>query len=265
MNSDLLQGVHPSLDLKGSHTSLTPARVRLLLALQAHGSISAAARAVKMSYKGAWDAIAALNAFAAGPLVQTELGGAGGGGAHLTETGRRLLSFYQALETLHERVLTGVADGDFNQLLQRVNNLMLRTSARNQYDGTVTALQRGAVNSQVTLRLDGDDELVSIITNDSVDHLGLVVGTAAIALIKASFVILSNDDTLRVSARNLLRGTVSSCRKGAVNGEVVLALAAGKELVATVTNDSIEHMGIVPGASISAIVKASHVILAVAV
>lgn len=265
MSSGLLKGVHPSLDLKGSHTSLTPARVRLLLALQDHGSISAAARAVKMSYKGAWDAIAALNAFAAEPLVQTELGGPGGGGARLTETGRRLLAFYEALETLHERVLTGAVDGNFDHLLQRVNNLMLRTSARNQYEGTVTALQRGAVNSQVTLRLDGDDELVSIITNDSVDNLGLAVGASAITLIKASFVILSNDDDLRLSARNRLRGVVSSCRKGAVNAEVVLTLAAGKQLVATVTNDSIDDMGILQGMAISAIVKASHVILAVAV
>lgn len=263
--SKLLQGVHPSLDLKGARTSLTPARVRLLLALEAHGSISAAARAVKMSYKGAWDAIAALNTFAAKPLVQTELGGAGGGGARLTVTGRRLLAVHQALGALQERVLSGNSDCDFNQLLQRVNNLMLRTSARNQYEGTVAALQRGAVNSQVTLRLDGDDELVAIITNDSVDALGLVVGGSAIALIKSSFVILSSDDGLRVSARNRLRGVVSQCKKGAVNGEVVLSLSAGKRLVATVTNDSIDEMHIAEGVAMSAIIKASHVILAVAV
>ncbi|KZC41360.1 UNVERIFIED_ORG: hypothetical protein RHOFW104R5_16370, partial [Rhodanobacter sp. FW104-R5] len=197
--------------------------------------------------------------------VQTELGGTGGGGARLTETGRRLLAFYQALDALQVRALSGVVEGDFNQLLQRVNNLMLRTSARNQYDGTVCALQRGAVNSQVTLRLDGDDELVAIITNDSVDNLGLAVGVSAIALIKSSFVILSKDEGLRLSARNRLRGIVSSCRKGAVNGEVALELAAGKQLVATITNDSIDDMEIVEGMAMSAIVKASHVILAVAV
>lgn len=143
---------------------------------------------------------------------------------------------------------------------------MLRTSARNQYEGTVTALARGAVNSQVTLRLDGEDQLVAIITNDSVDSLGLAVGGSAMALVKSSFVILaSDDDGLRLSARNQLRGEVSVCKKGAVNGEVVLALAGGKQLVATVTNDSIDNLGIAEGVAMRALIKASHVILAVAV
>lgn len=260
--------LEPLIDLRGVGTSLTPQRAKLLQALDAHGSISAAARTVGMSYKGAWDAIAALNQFVGEPLVSAETGGSGGGGARLTEMGRRVLAFHQALTTLQQRLLSGHSEGEvgnLDQLLKKLGNLMLRTSARNQYEGVVRAIHRGAVNSEVILDLQGGDQLAAIITNRSVDDLGLVEGGSAIALVKSSFVILAAGDGLRISARNALTGTVIACREGAVNAEVELALAGGKQLVATVTNESVQALGIREGVALTALVKASHVILAVAV
>ena len=262
-------GLEPLIDLRGAGTSLTPQRARLLQALDVHGSISAAARAVGMSYKGAWDAIAALNVFVGEPLVVAETGGSGGGGAHLTAMGRRVLAFHSALTTLQHRLLAGQGDsastGDLDQLLKRLGNLMFRTSARNQYEGTVHAIQRGAVNSEVILDLDGGDRLVAIITNSSVDTLGLATGGSAIALVKSSFVVLAAGADLRTSARNALDGKVVSFLEGAVNAEVELELAGGKRLVATVTNESVDALGIRVGEPMKALIKSSHVILAVAV
>ena len=256
--------LEPLIDLRGTGTSLTPQRAKLLQALDAHGSISAAARVVGMSYKGAWDAIAALNTFVGESLVVAETGGSGGGGARLTEMGRRVLAFHQALTALQQRLLAGQdATGNLDQLLERLGNLMLKTSARNQYEGTVLAIQRGAVNSEVILDL-GGDRLTAIITNRSVDDLGLREGGSAIALVKSSFVVLG-EPGVRTSARNALAGTVLSCREGAVNSEVELQLAGGRRLVATVTNESARQLEIREGAQIQALVKSSHVILAVAV
>ncbi|QIL20307.1 TOBE domain-containing protein [Thermomonas sp. HDW16] len=260
--------LEPMIDLRGSGVSLTPARARLLQAIHGHGSISAAARAVGMSYKGAWDAVAALNKLVGEPLVTTETGGSGGGGARLTPMGQRVLAFHGALTALQQRLLANSADagdGDLEHMLRRLDNLMLKTSARNQYEGTVQSIQRGAVNSEVILALDGGERLVAIVTNGSVDELGLAEGSSAIALVKASFVLLAEADGLRTSARNALAGTVSACREGAVNAEVELALAAGKRLVATVTNESLRELDIQVGKPLLALVKASHVILAVAV
>lgn len=259
--------LEPLIDLRGAGTSLTSQRARLLDALEHHGSISAAARAVGMSYKGAWDAIAALNTFVGEPLVSAETGGSGGGGAHLTEMGRRVLAFHQALTTLQQRLLAGSTNEahDLEQILKHLGNLMLKTSARNQYEGTVRTLQRGAVNSEVVLEIAGGDTLTAIITNHSVDELGLRVGSSAVGLVKSSFVILTADTSLRTSARNVLKGSVTACHTGAVNSEVELALAGGKRLVATVTNDSAATLGIEIGTPLQALVKASHVILAVAV
>ena len=260
--------LEPLIDLRGAGTSLTPQRAKLLQALDAHGSISAAARTVGMSYKGAWDAIAALNQFVGEPLVSAETGGSGGGGARLTEMGRRVLAFHQALTGLQQRLLSNAGDGrgtgDLDQLLKRLGNLMLKTSARNQYVGTVQAIQRGAVNSEVVLALDGGDTLVAIITNASVETLGLRIGGSAVALIKSSFVVLAAPG-MRTSARNALAGSVLACVEGAVNAEVELALAGGQRLVATVTNESVKELGIHAGAPLQALIKSSHVILAVAV
>ncbi|WP_175921516.1 TOBE domain-containing protein [Burkholderia latens] len=67
----------------------------------------------------------------------------------------------------------------------------LKVSARNQLRGTVDAVAAGAVNSEVTLALDGGGTLTAVVTNDSVRALQLDTGRRAIALFKASSVILA--------------------------------------------------------------------------
>ena len=69
----------------------------------------------------------------------------------------------------------------------------MKLSARNVLKGTVTGVTRGAVNSEVIIRLEGGSEVVSIITNESVDSLGLAAGKAAYAVIKASNVMVAVD------------------------------------------------------------------------
>ncbi len=65
-----------------------------------------------------------------------------------------------------------------------------RFSARNQLAGQVTAVAKGAVNSEVTIRLKGGTDVYAIITNEAVAELQLAAGRPATALIKASHVIL---------------------------------------------------------------------------
>jgi len=66
----------------------------------------------------------------------------------------------------------------------------VRFSARNQFTGKVKSLEKGAVNSEVGLELPGGTVIYSVITNDAVADLGLTLGAAATALIKASHVVL---------------------------------------------------------------------------
>ncbi|MCU0831946.1 MAG: LysR family transcriptional regulator [Rhizobiaceae bacterium] len=90
---------------------LGPGKAELLQHIAATGSISAAGKAMGMSYKRAWMLVETMNAAFRMPLVESARGGAHGGGAQLTETGRRVLDTYVAIVTAAEesaadRILT---------------------------------------------------------------------------------------------------------------------------------------------------------------
>lgn len=77
---------------------LGPGKILLLERIAEHGSISAAGRSLKMSYKRAWDLVAELNGSFVSPLVRAKMGGRHGGGAQLTDLGEELVSHYRAIE-----------------------------------------------------------------------------------------------------------------------------------------------------------------------
>lgn len=69
----------------------------------------------------------------------------------------------------------------------------MKISARNQLKGKVKAVRPGAVNTEVVVELAGGQEIVSVITKESAEKLGLVVGKEIYAIVKASSVILGVD------------------------------------------------------------------------
>jgi molybdate transport system regulatory protein len=140
----------------------------------------------------------------------------------------------------------------------------MQTSARNQFSGKVTSVKQGAVNDEIEIEIAGGRHLVATVTRESTDALGLAPGKAAVALIKSSSVILAaSDDSVRFSARNQLKGVVASVVVGAVNNEVVLDLGGGVSLVAIVTSESSQTLGLAAGKTITALFKASSVIVGV--
>jgi molybdate transport system regulatory protein len=142
----------------------------------------------------------------------------------------------------------------------------MKASARNQFVGTVSEVQIGAVNAEVVILLKGGETLVAAITKDSIDALNIKTGIEVIALVKAPQIIIVTDfGGFRVSARNQLTGVVTQIKAGAVNTEIDIELAGGQPIAATVTNDSVETLGIRKGESVTAIFKAGAVILAVAI
>lgn len=86
--------------------ALGPGKVRLLELLGETGSISAAGRAMGMSYRRAWLLVDALNQTFRSPVVQTRGGGVGGGGADLTPFGIELVANYRAMEQETREALT---------------------------------------------------------------------------------------------------------------------------------------------------------------
>lgn len=242
-------------------------RIALLEAVGELGSISAAAKQLGLSYKGAWDAVQALNNLFEAPLVATQAGGKSGGVAMLTPRGRAVVTAFHRVQAelgaALARLQAGLADMPETDIGGLFWSLGMKTSARNALRGVVSAVTDGAVSSEVTLKIADGLEIVAVITRQSVADLGLAPGKAAIALIKSSFVTLAVGEGLRTSARNQLRGQVLTRDDGAVNSEITLRLADGKSLTATITKDSAQALDLKPDDVVTALIKAPHVILAV--
>ena len=140
----------------------------------------------------------------------------------------------------------------------------MKISARNALAGTVKSVTKGAVNAEVVLALQGGETVVSIITNHSVDTLGLREGSPAYAIIKASEVMIGkNVEGAKLSARNVLAGAVARLEPGAVNSEVEIRLSGGTPVVASITKASVSALDLKQGDKVSAIVKASNVLVGV--
>lgn len=259
--------VTAALSLKRDGARVGADRIRLLEAVGETGSLTAAAKRLGLSYKAAWDAAQALNNLFDAPLIAAHAGGARGGSADLTPRGRAVVNAFQRVETelsaafqRLEAGLAGAPDADLGDILW---SLGMKTSARNALRGRVARITDGAVNAEVVLEVSPGVDVVAIVTRPSLEDLGLAVGASAIALVKSSFVILAAGDQLRTSARNQLSGVVLSREDGAVNSEIAISIADGKTLTATVTLESAKALDLKPGDPITALIKASHVILAV--
>lgn len=137
----------------------------------------------------------------------------------------------------------------------------MKISTRNQLKGTVSTVKKGAVNSEVDIKLSGGTEITAIITNGAVDKLGLKEGSEATALVKASNVIVGLD-AKSISARNVLCGKVSSILEGPVNCEVTIDVN-GTTITSIITEGSCKKLGLAKGKDACAIIKASNVILLV--
>ena len=139
----------------------------------------------------------------------------------------------------------------------------MKVSARNVFEGQISALVPGPINAEVTLTLPGGDQLVAVVTQASARDLGLAVGGRACAIIKAPWVIVTVDGGPRLSSRNQLRGVVSAVKAGPINAEVAITLPGGAVVHAVVTQEAVSELGLAPGVPASAVIKASHVVLGV--
>jgi molybdate transport system regulatory protein len=241
-------------------------RIGLLEKIEENGSITKAARAAGISYKTAWDVVSAINNLSEQPLVRRMAGGKGGGGTVLTEEGREVVRRYRVLQREHERFLGGLSEkiGDVENFYRFLRRIAMRVSARNTFLGKIAGVKKGAVSAEVTLSLKGGDTVVAVITKESVEGLGLRKGMEAYAIIKASSVLLGKDlHDARISARNLLCGTVEKLVEGPVNEDVTVKLSGGNLLTSVITRGSAKKLLLKPGDHVCAVIKASSVILGV--
>lgn len=238
----------------------------LLAALALTGSLQKAARAAGYSYKGAWLVLDAAGALTHSPLVETATGGAGGGGTRLTDAGQALLAAWHELQSRHDAFLREqaawlAARPALDALLKRMS---MKTTARNQFHGRIATVTPGPATTTVRVALDGGQQITASLTREAAEELQVQTGQEALALVKSSEVVLVSDfGGYRLSARNQLAGTVSRVQRGAVSSLVGLTLPGGAVVMASVTNDAVDALGLAAGQPGTAVFKAYAVMLAV--
>ena len=142
----------------------------------------------------------------------------------------------------------------------------MKTSARNQFLGTVSAVRDGAINDEIVLATAGGQHIVANVTRESRHELKLEPGAKAFALVEASSVaIVTQAENVRMSARNQLAGSVASISPGAGHCEVLIALAGGASVAAIISLHGMQALGLAPGDPATAVFKSSSVIVGVVV
>lgn len=238
-------------------------RIELLLAIEEHGSISKAAKAVPMSYKTAWDAVDAMNNLSHTPIVSKETGGKGGGGTALTEYGLNLLKTYKVLkqeqtrfmQTLKE--LTDIDTGTF----KTIGRLAMQISARNQIIGKVDKIVSNDVNANIVIVPKSGHELFANISKEALESLDIKNEDEVIAIFKSNNVLLSTDENIAISARNKIKGTITSITKDSTNSEVVLDIGENESIASIITTGAVKRLELEIGKEVFAFIKSSDIMI----
>jgi molybdate transport system regulatory protein len=207
--------------------SKTDKRIDILRRLQDAGSISEAARRAGVSYKAAWQAIDILSNLAGTPLVEKVVGGAGGGGAQLTQAGKELLKASTELEKAKTQLVKKASAKPTTD--NSTAFLGLRTTMRNQFPCTVSAIVKKAGFVRVELTSKGGTVFHSKITAASAELFDLHKGQQVLVLCKATAVHITKASG--ENNKNVVHGIVVRKSRGSASGEVNLLVEPGITIV----------------------------------
>lgn len=230
----------PAFDTALSHEP-SDKRIEILRLIGETGSISEAARQAHVSYKAAWQAVDTLSNLSGVALLSRTVGGAGGGGATLTDAGTELLRVAQHIAQARQQVLAQALQASANPGARALHPapIGLRTSMRNQLPCQVLKLVREGQMVRVYLELAGGEMLVSRITHASAELLDLHPQQAVLALCKATAVrvmVSAVQDSAHqpfelLAGQHTLSGHVTRISLGDTGDEVSLQLTHGLQLV----------------------------------
>ena len=137
-----------------------------------------------------------------------------------------------------------------------------KTSARNAFFGKIDSIRRGDIQARVTLTTVGGQSVVTVITNDSLERLGLLVGRLISAEVKAPWVDLHRGETEPAcSAENRFAGIVERIERGEINTEYRVRITDGTELCALVSTRGGRRLALDIGQRVWAVFNCFAVVL----
>jgi len=159
--------------------------LELLEEIQRTGTLSGAAKALRMSYRHAWGVIKRTEERLGQSVLKTRKGGSlGGGGAELTKAGRTLIEAYVRHRIVFDQI--GLDELSWE-------GLSMKISARNRMEGEVVSVEKDKVSAIVRLRIRAPCIVTAFITREAVESLGIRKGDRAIAVVKATEVMISKE------------------------------------------------------------------------
>lgn len=246
---------------KEGQSFLGTGRIELLERIDKIGSIHAAAKEMKMSYKAAWERINGMNALADQPLIERTTGGKGGGGTKLTPYARELIATFHRFNELHRQFIDrfSEAGNDPERLARILSRTFLTTSARNQLPSVLKEIHTNGLHSTLTLALSGSDVMRSTITAKSVLNMGLSVGCDTYAIVKSSDISIVSTKPSSDTDDNVLSGIVETLETSGDNIEIGLRLDGGTLLIALEKQDALQNLQV--GMSAYTIISPLHIII----
>lgn len=246
---------------KENQSFLGAGRIELLERIDKTGSINAAAKEMKMSYKAAWERINGMNALADQPLIERLTGGKGGGGTKLTPYARELIATFHRFNELHRQFIDRFAEaGDDPERLARIlSRTFLTTSARNQLPATLLSIEECGLNGVLTLSLTGSHTIQSIITMKSIRNMGLTIGCDLYAIIKSSDVTVVSTPPKNDESLNVLKGTISRIESQDETDEITFALDLFTELISLMNPKDTKKLS--EGMNSYALISPKHIII----
>ena len=158
---------------------------KILETIQDVESISKAAKKAEMSYRYVWNYLAKLEKRLGEPVVKTFKGGSkGGGGAILTDLGRKLLNEYYRAETYMGELMGSETQWE---------NIGMKISARNKLKGTVQQVDKGIITAKVKIKIETPAVITAIISKEAVEELDVKTGDNIEAVIKATEVMVAKE------------------------------------------------------------------------
>ena len=231
-------------------------RVELLQNIQIHGSISKAAKAMKMSYKAAWDSVDIMNKLANKPLVTKITGGKGGGGTVITSHAKELIQAYEEISKLHKNYFS-ILENSFNE---QIIDLAEEEPTFSRLSGTVFEMQNINDNYEIKIKLISGQTLTSIESKDFITKKNLKIGDEINFLIETNNIVLTKTEQNN-SARNKLIGEIISINDDKINTIITISCTEKDIIYSKITSSSYKKLELKIGDKIYASFKAYNIII----
>lgn len=241
---------------KGGKNFIGRGRVELLENIMFYGSISKAAKAMKMSYKAAWDSVDAMNNLSVQPMVKRVTGGKGGGGTVVTAYAKAVINTYRELSAIHDNFLTTLG----NSFDERLGGESSVDTVFSRLCGNILNIKYRDDNAEVDVRLDCGQFATVSTAKYFTEHYALAIGDKVEILVESDDIILMSEEAVS-SARNSLKGVISDIEEISGNAIVTLDLGSKTFLKAHITASSLKKLSLKKKANATALFKAFNATL----